>query len=80
MQFEADRLNVHTVHAETEGMAQLESFTSLVRALKARGAKFVRLDEIAARLGAAELPVCEVVRATLPGRAGWIAAQGPDPV
>ena len=37
-QFESDRLNVHTVHAETEGMAQLESFTNLIRALKARGA------------------------------------------
>jgi undecaprenyl phosphate-alpha-L-ara4FN deformylase len=78
-QFNTGQLNVHTVHAETEGMAELESFTTLVRALKARGAKFVRLEEVAARLGAAELPVCEVVRATLPGRAGWVAAQGPDP-
>ncbi len=77
--FDADRLNVHTLHAETEGMAELTSFTALVRALKERGAKFVRLKEVAARLGAAELPVCEVVRATLPGRAGWVAAQGPDP-
>jgi hypothetical protein len=67
------------VHAETEGMAELQSFTNLIRALKARGAKFVRLDEVAARLGGAELPVCEVVRATLPGRAGWVTAQGPDP-
>jgi undecaprenyl phosphate-alpha-L-ara4FN deformylase len=78
-QFSANRLNVHTVHAETEGMAELESFTSLVRALKERGAKFVRLDAVAERLGNAELPVCELVRATLPGRAGWVAAQGPDP-
>jgi hypothetical protein len=51
----------------------------MVRTLKERGAKFVRLDEVAKRLGNAELPVCEVVRATLPGRAGWVAAQGPDP-
>jgi undecaprenyl phosphate-alpha-L-ara4FN deformylase len=58
-QFAPGRLNVHTVHAETEGMAELQSFTDLIRA--------------------AELPVCEVVRATLPGRAGWIAAQGPAP-
>jgi peptidoglycan/xylan/chitin deacetylase (PgdA/CDA1 family) len=77
-QFNADRLNVHTVHAETEGMAELGSFTNLVRALKERGAKFVRLDEVAERLGNAELPVCAVVRATLPGRAGWVSAQGPD--
>src|SRR5208282_2579191 len=51
-----DALNVHTIHAETEGMRQLESFTALNRA---------------------ELPVCEVIRTTLPGRAGWISSQGP---
>ncbi|HZO81246.1 MAG TPA: polysaccharide deacetylase family protein [Candidatus Binataceae bacterium] len=77
-QFSADRLNVHTVHAETEGMSELDSFTALVRALKERGAKFVRLDQAAARLRGAELAICEIVRATLPGRAGWISVQGPD--
>lgn len=77
-QFREDGLNVHTIHAETEGMGQLESFAQLVRALKEKGAKFVRLDEIASRLQGVELPVCEVVRKTLPGRAGWIAAQGPE--
>jgi hypothetical protein len=74
--FKPDALNVHTIHAETEGMGQLESFTALVRALKYRGAKFVQLREIASRLNRAELPECEVVRTTLPGRAGWISAQG----
>jgi undecaprenyl phosphate-alpha-L-ara4FN deformylase len=78
-QFSADRLNVHTVHAETEGMGELENFTAMVRALKDRGVKFLRLDEVAARLRNAELPVCDVVRTTLPGRAGWISAQGPVP-
>jgi peptidoglycan/xylan/chitin deacetylase (PgdA/CDA1 family) len=73
----SNALNVHTIHAETEGMGQLASFTALVRALKERGAKFVQLSEVAARLDRAELPVCEVVRATLPGRAGWISSQGP---
>jgi peptidoglycan/xylan/chitin deacetylase (PgdA/CDA1 family) len=72
-----DALNVHTIHAETEGLGQLESFTALVRALKDRGAKFVQLREVASRLDRAELPACEVVRSTLPGRAGWISAQGP---
>ena len=71
-----DALNVHTIHAETEGAGQLESFTALVRALKDRGAKFVQLREVASRLDRAELPACEVVRSTLPGRAGWISAQG----
>jgi undecaprenyl phosphate-alpha-L-ara4FN deformylase len=72
-----DALNVHTIHAETEGMSQLDNFTALVRALKERGAKFVQLREAAWRLNRAELPACEVVRTTLPGRAGWISSQGP---
>ena len=72
-----DALNVHTIHAETEGMSQLGNFTTLIRALKDRGANFVQLREIASRLDRAELPLCEVIRTTLPGRAGWITAQGP---
>jgi undecaprenyl phosphate-alpha-L-ara4FN deformylase len=75
-QFKDDALNVHTVHAETEGMGEIEMFTSLVRALKERGAEFVRLEDIASGLNIGELPVCSVIRSTLPGRAGWISAQG----
>ncbi len=71
-----DALNVHTIHAETEGMSQLDSFTALIRALKEQGATFVQLRKIASRLNRAELPACEVIRTTLPGRAGWISAQG----
>jgi undecaprenyl phosphate-alpha-L-ara4FN deformylase len=76
----SDALNVHTIHAETEGMGQLESFTAIVRALKEQGAEFVRLHDVASRLNRPELPVCEVVRTTLPGRAGWISSQGPPRV
>lgn len=71
-----DCLNVHTVHAETEGIGHLESFTALVRGLKQAGAKFLRLDAVAASLDRESIPVCPMVRATLPGRSGWIAAQG----
>jgi len=77
-EFNPDALNVHTVHAETEGMGQLESFTALVRALRERGARFLQMREVAERLKGAELPSCEVIRAVLPGRAGWISAQGAD--
>jgi len=73
----ADRLNVHTVHAETEGIGQLESFTLLVRSLKEAGAEFMRLDSIAAHLDRESLPVCPIARGNLPGRSGWIATQGP---
>lgn len=75
-QFKPDQLNVHTVHAETEGMGQLESFAALIGALKERGARFVRMDQVAAALNRAELPTCPVVRIEMPGRAGWVAAQG----
>ena len=75
-QVKEDSLNVHTIHAETEGMSQLDNFAALVRSLKERGATFVRLDEIAKRLRASELPAREVVRSILPGRAGWISSQG----
>jgi len=74
----AAALNVHTIHAETEGMGQLETFVALMRALKDRGAHFIQLRDVAATLDRAALPVCEVIRTTLPGRAGWISAQGPQ--
>jgi peptidoglycan/xylan/chitin deacetylase (PgdA/CDA1 family) len=74
-QFSESRLNVHTIHAETEGMSQLDTFTAIVRGLSKRGARFVQLGEIAQRLIRTELPVCEVKRIVLPGRAGWISAQ-----
>lgn len=73
----ADALNVHTIHAETEGMGQLAEFDALVRALRERGARFVRLGDVAATLTTGELPVLPIVRATLPGRAGWISAPAP---
>lgn len=79
-QFSESRLNVHTIHAETEGRSQLDTFAAIVRGLKERGARFLQLNEIAQRLSIAELPVCEVTRTSLPGRAGWISAQGrPNP-
>ncbi|MGA2410371.1 MAG: polysaccharide deacetylase family protein [Candidatus Binataceae bacterium] len=71
-------LNVHTVHAETEGMGEIETFAALIEAWRERGATFVQLGQVAEELAAAELPVCEVVRLALPGRAGWISAQGPS--
>ena len=74
----ADALNVHTIHAETEGLGQLETFVALMRALKDRGVHFIQLRDAAAALDRTTLPVCEVIRTTLPGRAGWISAQGPQ--
>ena len=75
--FSETTLNVHTIHAETEGISQLETLAAIVRGLRERGARFVQLGDVARRLFTAELPVCEVRRTTVPGRAGWISAQGP---
>lgn len=74
-QMSEERLNVHTIHAETEGMGQLCSFGALLAALQQRGARFRRLDEVAATLDAPRLPTAEVARITLDGRAGWVAGQ-----
>ena len=41
--FSDDALNVHTIHAETEGMGHFDAFTAVVPALKERGARFVRV-------------------------------------
>jgi undecaprenyl phosphate-alpha-L-ara4FN deformylase len=75
-QFSESTLNVHTVHAETEGKSQLDVFAAIIRGLRKRGARFFQLREIAQRLAVDELPVCEVTRKSLRGRAGWISAQG----
>jgi undecaprenyl phosphate-alpha-L-ara4FN deformylase len=72
----AEQVNVHTVHAETEGIGQLESFTLLVRALKQLDAEFLRMDAVAAHLDREALPACPVERGHLPGRSGWVATQG----
>jgi len=75
-QMRADRLNVHTLHAETEGIGYLESFALLVRGLKQAGAEFVRMDAIAAQLDRESLQICPVERGILAGRSGWVATQG----
>ncbi|HUN56566.1 MAG TPA: polysaccharide deacetylase family protein [Candidatus Binataceae bacterium] len=71
-------LNVHTVHAETEGMGELATFETIIETWRERGATFVRLGDVARGIDAESLPICEVIRTTLPGRAGWISAQGPE--
>jgi len=74
-QLREEAVNVHTIHAETEGMAQLDDFASLIDAIKGSGASFVTLGEVAARLEGEHLPAHEVIRMTIPGRAGWISVQ-----
>jgi len=67
-------LNVHTVHAEVEGLRHMASFEALLDAVRER-APCVRLIDVAERLDAAALPVCDVVAAPIAGRAGTVATQ-----
>jgi hypothetical protein len=67
-------LNVHTIHAEVEGLRHLPLFESLLDALRDRAA-FVRLIDVAVQLDAGVLPHCRVVDAAIAGRAGTVATQ-----
>lgn len=68
-------LNVHTVHAELEGMAHRALFEQLLDALLPE-VECVRLLDVAVALDSARLPVHDVVPAEVPGRAGTVAVQG----
>ena len=68
-------LNVHTIHAEVEGMSLRPYFEALLDRLR-DGVEFVRLADVAAGLDPAALPVCAVANGTTEGRAGTVALQG----
>ena len=70
-------VNVFTLHAEVEGGALLAAFETFLVELGRRGVAFAGLDDVAARALAAadEVPAAPVVRGSVDGRSGWIAAQ-----
>jgi hypothetical protein len=67
-------LDVLTVHAEVEGGPYVELFDRLLDRLSGR-VRFRRLVDVAQDLDAGALPVCDVVQATRPGRAGTVSCQ-----
>jgi len=69
-----DRPNVLTVHAEVEGGAYLDFFAGLLQQLGDR-VRFERLVDLVQTIERGALPVCSVVRAMLPGRAGTVSCQ-----
>jgi undecaprenyl phosphate-alpha-L-ara4FN deformylase len=80
-QLRHDRLNVHTIHAEVEGRAQLELFKSFLRRLEAQGVDYVRLCDIAQALlaqGQDTIPRSSIQPRPIPGRAGEVACQVVD--
>jgi len=67
-------LNVHTIHAEVEGLRHLPLFEALLDALTERTA-VVRLIDVAERLDVGRLPACGVIDAPTAGRSGTVATQ-----
>jgi undecaprenyl phosphate-alpha-L-ara4FN deformylase len=77
-QLRRDHLNVHTIHAEVEGRAQLPLFEALLRRLEGQGVEYVKLGEVAnalLRRGWEKIPRSPVRRQSIPGRAGQVACQ-----
>ncbi len=72
-------LNVHTIHAEMEGGAQSHFVEQLIDRCLERGVVFRTLDDIAFEISLSkrELPVRDVIRGELPGRAGSLAVVAP---
>lgn len=68
--------HVYTLHAELEGQRFAPEFARLIDVWKSRGASLVTLAELRRRLGAARLPVHDVVLGEVPGRSGTLALQG----
>lgn len=66
--------NVLTIHAEVEGIARSGLFEDFLDRAAAGGVRFRPLGELLA--GLETLPVCEVLRGSIPGREGWLAVQG----
>jgi undecaprenyl phosphate-alpha-L-ara4FN deformylase len=73
-------LNVHTIHAELEGMSLSPVFNDLLRRLTGSGARFVTLAEAAAEAVSSDPPRCSFSMTEIPGRAGLVALQGEQPV
>ncbi len=75
--FVPDRINVLTIHAEIEGMAQLTLFRELLVRAKEVPVRFVRLGDQARELlrASAAIPVCDLVEGEVDGRSGTLAVQ-----
>ena len=67
-------LNVHTIHAEVEGMRHRDLFEALLDVLLPE-VEFVRLIDVAEQLPPDSLPPGRVVARPIAGRAGTVATQ-----
>lgn len=71
-----DQLNVYTIHAEVEGIAQHRQFEQLLVEAQRRGIVFQPLRQLLWDARLETLPIEPMVKHALPGREGWLAWQG----
>lgn len=74
----AEGINVHTFHAEMEGIGQICLFESFLKECLARGVYFSPLGEIVQSLRERRIPTCVLEPGEIPGRAGTVALQGKE--
>lgn len=68
--------HVYTMHAELEGMQLLPVMGRLLDRWRAEQAEICPVDTLFRSLEVASLPRHEIVWGEVPGRSGWLAAQG----
>lgn len=71
------KTHVFTLHAELEGMKLLPTLERLIAGWRAQGYTLSSLRDVFAGLDCNALPAHTVVMASVPGRAGTLACQGP---
>lgn len=67
------KLNVLTIHAESEGIAHADMFDGFLRMAATKGAAFVSLGELISEAG--RIGPGTIVAKEIPGREGWVACQ-----
>lgn len=72
-QFNSNKLNVYTIHAEVEGIIFAPLFEQFLQQAQARGIRFCSLGELLPQTET--LPTGQVKRGTLAGREGWLGCQ-----
>jgi peptidoglycan/xylan/chitin deacetylase (PgdA/CDA1 family) len=72
-------LNVFTLHAEVEGGTLLPVFRRFLESLRATRVALLRMRDAADAVLSGEVAPAGVGRATVFGRSGWVAMQGPAP-
>jgi undecaprenyl phosphate-alpha-L-ara4FN deformylase len=68
-----DKLNVLTIHAESEGIACADMFNAFLKTAKSRGVTFVSLGTLVSE--AKQIERGAIVAGEINGREGWVACQ-----